>query len=427
MEQQPIPQAFSPQSPVKPLRVLWFTIGFLIILLIGYALGSITPFELLREKLSTTQLATDLGVEVPTDLKKSAQDEIGNTAFSFEPLPLTEMQSYVVVEDGKLVIVPLEGGEPIKTGQTVAWGTGSASLGTNEPTSSPDSKAIAFINENQQLVLMTGDGKHSTVVSDNLKVAYLSGWSPDSQKLIVYAAAPTIQNTFIPDGPVPEEYWPQDATIPTTTSPAGFYVINLENSSFAPLSILEGVEFVGWIDSEKVLIAIEPDPIYVSYDIETGKASALLSGMLDGYQFTQFSLNGDGTYWALTLHPKPSASGETAGAKIVLAPFPKIDGVEIASGAFAQVQGPRISPDGKQVIFVTYDYVNGPHYVHLYDGNESKRLFKGVPGRWVNNHQFLYREFVEEGVSNSNQANTLYLYDTNSGESKALYTSTTNY
>lgn len=393
-----------------------FLVGGVLLLILGFAGGAI--------------LTKSIG---GVNLKQIGQnDQIGQVsenqqavASSFIPLNKSTFASYPLVKDNKLFFIPITSGiGAFSPSIEVSWGGGAYGLGSSDPIASPDNQKIALIESGTgNLLLVTADGKQQVRVSNQINVSYISGWSPDSNKLIVYATAPTVKSLFVPEGPVPEESISLVQKLSPSSLATGYYLVDLNSNQVEYLSYLDGSNFITWVDGDNILLNLEySGKKYVVLNLKTHEANAELVGKaLDPYFGEQISFSSTGEMWALTLAPTELMNGESSESKIVLATFPSVTGQIIGEGKFAQVQGPHISPNGKKVVFQGYDVVNGPNFVYYYDGNETTRLFEGLPRKWVNDDKFIYTVSSEVGATNPSFTQSVYVYDTTTNQSTLLF------
>ncbi len=392
-----------------------FLVGGVALLILGFVGGAILTKGM--ESVSQDQSGeigqvSELGGDV-------------ETTSSFVALNKSTFASYPIVKDGKLFFIPVTSGiGPFSPNIEVGWGGGSYGLGNSDPIASPDNQKIAAIEGGTgNLLLITADGKQQIRVSNKINVSYISGWSPDSNKLIVYATAPTIKSLFVPEGPVPEDSIPLVQKLSPGSLATGFYLVDLNTNQIEHLSYLDGSNFISWVDADHILLNLEySGKKYVVLNLKTHEANAELVGKaLDPYFGEQISFSSTGEMWALTLAPTELMNGESSESNIVLAAFPSITGEVIGEGKFAQVQGPHISPNGKKVVFQGYDVANGPNFVYYYDGIETVRLFEGLPRKWVNDDKFIYTVSSQVGATNPSFTQSVYIYDTTTNQSTLLF------
>ncbi|MCL4208633.1 hypothetical protein KJZ63_03310 [Patescibacteria group bacterium] len=393
-----------------------FLMGGVLLLVLGFVGGAV-----LTKSISGASLQ-----------KISQNDQVGQVsenkqavASSFVSLNKSTFASYPLVKDGKLFFIPITSGiGAFSPSIEVSWGGGAYGLGSSDPIASPDNQKIALIESGTgNLLLVTADGKQQVRVSNQMNVSYISGWSPDSNKLIVYATAPTVKSLFVPEGPVPEESIPLIQKLSPSSLATGYYLVDLNSNNVEHLSYLDGSNFITWVDANNILLNLEySGKKYVVLNLKTYEANAELVGKaLDPYFGEQISFSSTGEMWALTLAPTELMNGESSESKIVLAAFPSVTGEVIGEGKFAQVQGPHISPNGKKVIFQGYDVVNGPNFVYYYDGSETTKLFEGLPRKWVNDDKFIYTVSSEVGATNPSFTQSVYVYDTTTNQSTLLF------
>ena len=268
-------------------------------------------------------------------------------------------KSYAVVDQEKVVLIPLDGsGETISLDFDSGYGSGASGFGSSDPLAAPDFKKIALIDKQSKLHLVTADGKSETKVSDQLTVDYISGWSSDSKKLIFHVYVNTLESQLFPMGPGWEE--PDQISLDKGQHSEGFYVLDLEAQTLTDLNVLGEFAFKSWIDESRILITLGgyQDEKIVVFNLETYVTDVKM--MRDGLHkdfATQYDFSQDGSKWALTWH---GGTNDTTSASIILADFPSVTGKTLMEANFAQIQGPVISPDGLKVAFRGYDVLNGP-------------------------------------------------------------------
>lgn len=409
-------QTILPTLPKRPANLLPLMVVGGLMLMFGLVIG------MLMEKVSVS--GGKGGLLVANDQTDVSDQD--NSKMSFKSLNDSTFASYTQMVDGKLFLVPINPGiGSFSPNIEINWGRSSYGMGSTDPVAAPDNQKVALIEkETNNLILLSADGKQQVRVSNQLQIDYISGWSPDSTKLLVLAGSPTLKSIFLPEGPVPAEYLPISQIFKPTEMANGYYLIDLAKNKIVHLPYLSGSSFITWVDSNRALF--NPGEFdfekYVVFDFGKLEANAeLMAGKLDSYFGEQISIDKAGKFWALTLSPTDLMNSDNDESKIVYAEFPSIEGLVIGEGKFAQVQGPIISPNGDKVIFRAYDEVNGPNYVHYFNGQETVRLFAGIPRKWINNDKFIYAIPSIVGATNPDLTDGLFLYDTVTGESLQLF------
>lgn len=404
-----------------PVLHILQALGLIAILLALYALRNYFP--LFSQNISQK-------IEKPVAKVSTLDSGANATNLSQNLLDLSEFQKvtleqqeqrYAVVDDSQLVLVSLEeNGEDIMTDiSDISYGSGSSAYGSSDPSSAPDFKKLAYIDKDSKLHLLTADGKVDIKVSDQLAASFISGWSPDSNRLIFYTYAPTMYESVFPSYPGAEPE--KQITFDRNQPESGFYLLDVEDQSVSYLGIFNGTEFGSWIDNSRVMLKLDTygQEKFLVFDLDAYSVDAeILEGDLEKDFGTQFVFNDDGKKWALTWH---GGTDTTDSASIILADFPSVKGKELMKADFAQIQGPVISPDGNQVAFRGYDIVNGPQFTYLYDGKTVERVAEGYPRGWIDNSQFIILRTDPSHATNPHMGTIVSKYDTKTKRSVNLY------
>ena len=419
-----VPAAVSQPAKSKPVPA-WM-VGVLI-LIIGIMIGFGTRSYLAGPGVSIQPPLTDQISDTNADSVQNLDQKISgiSSQVQFFSPPKTNRKSFPVTKDGLLRLVSVVPGDlVIKYPEDVAGSGYSFGKGFSEPSSSPDMAKIALITQKGQLRVIDSEGRSVASVGANLKVGYISGWSPDSQKLIFYVFGSKISNMIFPDGPVLPESVDQNPKFTPGAGIEGFYVLDFMAQKIEFLAPISDASFLAWIDAKTILVTVknfgQGPEVAAAFNVETYQARAgEYKDIFKDWFGPQMSFSPDGKKWAITLHSAFSV-GDDSTAAIILADFPARSGVTIESGKFAYIQGPRISPDSKKVIYRAHDVVNGPNFVQLYDGSQTKRLFEGIPLEWIDANSFIYAVFSPNFASNLTMAQNYFKYDLTTGQSVEL-------
>ncbi|MBI2022008.1 hypothetical protein HYS93_04000 [Candidatus Daviesbacteria bacterium] len=342
--------------------------------------------------------------------------------FKFEPLKVSsELQSYPnYTENKKLVLIPLAKIKQDAIQTDIELGgcknCGSQYQGSNSPEAAPDFKSIAFIDKNNLLGFITSDGKTKTLLPENFKVEYISGWSPDSRRLVVYVSSNTSDSLYSGMGGPPDKpyIFDQEKLL------GGFYLIDIEKGEGKHLFPLKG--FVTWVDSRTIL-ATNNEPLYTQFfifDVDKFEADAkTLLGLFDNYFGKDFSFSADGKKWVVGLG-NTGDSGKQSYSEIVIANYPETKGIKIAQGTWAEYQLPIISPNGNRVIYINHTGSSDWNLVIWKDGQSKMISGKIHKKLWVGNDQVLYETGEYDEQKKRNKFKT-YLYDVASEKSELLY------
>ncbi|HQM15621.1 MAG TPA: hypothetical protein PLM16_00205 [Candidatus Woesebacteria bacterium] len=173
------------EKPKSKSSIIFIGIVSLLLLVLG-------GFLFYQERLAsqTTVQERSANQTTATNLSGAKIDNCSeglSTDQTFEAIPESKFLSYPIVKDDQLVLIPIQnGGDPVVSDLKVKWGRGTSGYGSSEPLSSPDNKIVAVIDkETQNLLLLTADGENEIQITSNMSVEYISGWSPDSKKLII--------------------------------------------------------------------------------------------------------------------------------------------------------------------------------------------------------------------------------------------------
>jgi|GEM_PF-4674698 len=410
----------------KSKKVSGWMVGFLV-LIIGVIIGFGTRSYLAGPEVSLLPQLADQALESNPDSPQNL-DQLESSKpnqVEFFSTPDTKRKSFPVTKDGLLRLVSVVPGDlVIKYPEEVSYGNGALGLGESDPLSSPDMSKVALVTKTGQLRIIDSEGKSVAHIGETLKVDYISGWSPDNQKLLFHVRTAKISNTIFPEGPVPPELIDQNPKFLAGAGAEGFYVLDLGGQKIDYLAPINDASFLSWIDAKQLLVTVknygQGPEVAVAFNIETYQAnSSEYKDTFKDWFGPQMSFGQDGKKWAITLH-SPNSVGADSSATIILADFPARSGVTLETGKFAYIQGPRISPDSKKVIYRAIDEVNGPNFVQFYDGTQAKRLFEGIPLRWIDNKSFLYAVFSPNYASNLAMAQTYFKYDLVTGQSIEL-------
>ncbi|MBP7774386.1 hypothetical protein KA078_01200 [Candidatus Woesebacteria bacterium] len=419
-EQDTLPQQLQSTAP----QVSIFSRILLTLLLLALCGGSFYAGKMMSAQKSQSP-------ETPPALLGSPVDTTTGTSTVNSTAPFSEVsekgpQAYPVVDDNKLIWVSLKNPQEQSSSYTKESsdsGGGALGFGNHPFLRAPDLLKIAYINSENQLEIISSDGSVVKPVPE-LPIQYLTSWSKDSKKLLVYVTPQTIQTVLNPEGMSSTNPSQITHDLSKFNIVGGYYLIDLTTKVTKYLSMLTGVGVVDFIDNSKLLISMsryDNKENYATFDVETYlfDPTKLFDSFID-YTWPQFSTSADGSVWAMTLTQGQTMHSENAEAAIVVGKFPTVPTTIVKKGAYAQYQGPLVSPKGTKVIFRAYDVLNGPKYIHLYQDGKDERLVEALPEMWVNDTQFVYSKYFDSYTSQSNLQN-VSLYDTQTKQSTLLY------
>lgn len=344
----------------------------------------------------------------------SRMQQYENTSYSvltFQPPQSTPSRSFPIVQDKTLVLLPISDDikTPVKTSLEVMSGGRSIYQGGDDPTPSPDLHTTAFINTDGSLGLINAEGLNKLNLPNNLFVDYISGWSPDSKRLIVHSTSNDLSKTYNGYGGPPTSM-----EFPMNRLPGGFYLVDVVNGKVTFLYPLSG--FVDWIDSNKVLAVVqlsyEPREQYIIFDTNNFLADyETLKDKFSKFEFAWFSFDDSGKKWAISLGNTGNDQTKPSYSDIILADFPAITGQTVDQGGWADVQLPNLSPSGKLLV-----YANSGNLV-IWDGTNKTRVEDARFIMWINDNQFIYSKTFGQAT---NQQTKYYLYEVGTAESAPL-------
>ena len=410
-----------------------YIIQFLVLtVLLGfvYTLGNLFPILSSRteKNINTDSMVSEINdsYRAESETVQKVETTLDFTQLN-EAIAAQDFPRYGVLDNGVLTLLSLIGGQVItKDIQNIKYGAGSSGYGSNAPLNSPDLKKIAYIDESNNLHLMNSKGEVDVLISDELNVTYISGWSSDSNKLIFYANNQTLKDQLFPEsGPGFQAEEPTGIIkVERNAKETGFYLLDTETENITYLSSFDGASFESWIDDSRVLLKFGnySNEKYIVFDINSFEADAgIMNGGLENDFASQYVFSADGKKWAFTWH---GGNNESQSASIILADFPSVEGKELMKAGFAQIQAPKISPDGKMVTFMSYDEQNGPLFTYLYDGEKVEKVVDGTARVWISNTQFIYMIANPAHASNPDMASKLFIYDTEMKKSTQIHSFT---
>ncbi len=235
---------------------------------------------------------------------------------------------------------------------------GMLGAGGSEPMVSPDGRFVALNDgvDLRVLSLETGEILQLTKLPHegwlHAATGLLSGWSPDSSMLLFALIEPGYEEADPLPLPPGVEY--------------GFHVFRVSESSVERLPTIEG--FTAWLpDSSGVLFdkhnsARDYDLLELPLD---GGAAKVRRHSDDSYGFSQLVVDGEQLVWV-----QHGADGQ--GAQVVAAPLAGGDAVaKSVNASFAEIQWPRVSPDGSQIVYQRRPDSNGPITIELAMGESN--------------------------------------------------------
>ncbi len=416
-------ELIQPKSRVSKMTLLLLA-GFLFVLAVG-GYWAYTQFFAgskgsgLQQQVQNANNSNNLGELIDTNTSQTGQPDISGATFS--AVSESGPQSYPFVRANKLIWLPLDG-QPATTQKDVTLDGYGGWMGYGEGPllMAPDLRKAAVTTAGG-LEIISSDG---SVVKPQtgLPVAYLSGWSPDSKKLVVYVSAPTAKSIFFEQGPSEVDSTKTTSTVRDQFTHNGFYMIDLAERRVKPLHAMEDALFETWVDADTIMFYLQEgnnDSFYAFYNIKTGVLDPVGLGYAFKDYFTpSFDFDRTGQKWLAFLAPD-NFSETGVPSKLAVGPVKQVPKTTVIEGKFASFQMGMLSPDGTRAIFETKDEPNGVAYVHLWEGSAHKRLFEGRPIVWIDETKFLYGVYTPlESIDVA--LKQVKVYDIGSGQSRDL-------
>ncbi len=395
-------------SPKQGSRWIFIGLGLCFILILGVILTSYKSKSTIQNIISSPKNESQLNTqdESPRWIK-----------------PVSSKKGYPVASGGlsasdstrQFFIYSFSTKELHKVNQSLVSGGYASGIGTGGPKASPDLLYTAFIDQKtKNLWLLSNETLETKQVTQNGFVAYVSGWSPSSTKIIYQIPADSITARTRGMGgyqPTKEVFNPN--------LDSGFFVFDINSGKTKKLYPVE--HFETFIDNDRILVRTtdqESNDRLIVFNINTFEADYGFVKEKFGYGADQFSFSKNGEKWAYTLSRNP-----TTDANIIYADFPDKEGEQIDSGDWAETQFPLISPDGTKLAFSRRDGYAEPglpnYAVWVYNTSNKEKTKYNVEGwadTWVDENTL-----VVKASNASKKENYLYLLNLESGESTKIY------
>ena len=311
-------------------------------------------------------------------------------------LPKSSSRGLPFVTNKKLSIFDVDTKQTHDTLLDVRAGAAASGFGNSGPLHSKDLFYTAFIDgPTGDLWIISNETFEKKRATYTGGVSYISEWSPDSRKIVFYTQRETLQTRR--DGPIP---WEGGETF-TQQRLSGFMLFDIYTGELTVLSPID--HFVSFVGPNAIISkSTDMSDRLVLFTLDTFEADYGLISETFGFGSNQFSLSPSGKHWAFTYSKKP-----TDDANIMYSKFPAKEGKTLDSGSWAEVQWPKISPDGTKLIYQRkYGYKfpgmpqNSVHLVNL-ETQKNTKLVEGGSAEWVGNDQIiLWRLFSEKSPYN---------------------------
>lgn len=362
-------------------------------------------------------------VKVKTSFNDSNQNILSKNIislplFKFEILKYSDYKSFPTLKNNQLILLPLnlKDEPPIHTKIITERSEFHANEGVDSPQASPDFKKIAFVKDGN-LWLISADGINKVQLPENLKGVLISGWSPDSEKLLIKARTENISSLF--------QYFDKDKSNLTkkfdvNLYPEGYYLLNIKKGEGTLLTLVNTQRgFETWINPHKIMLVNKrsTNVDYIDFDLDTFQANGkTLYNKFNDYFGVSFDFDTEGRIWSLRIGNTSSSKNPMGFSKLIYASYPNIEGKLIAEGTWAEIQGHRISPDGKKVIYGTENYGRGSKQsgVWIWENSTNKFIGDGFINSWLDNDSFIYSKKVGKEYE-------LYYYNLKGNKDLALH------
>lgn len=359
----------------KPLKIL--------IVLAVVLLGTVIFLSQLK---ATPRESLSLDSGKMTEVSRSAQP------VAWTPLESRE-QALPVVRDQDLFLYSFTKDQLVVTDYHTFDAGGASNFGSHTAQASPDARYILFPNkdDNESLYLLSSETLETRKITSG-PVEYITDWSPDSKRFIYYIKNDSLSSRKVIEGMGIEILpWDKQEQFHSGDVP-GFHVFDIETGIDTHLFPLEGI--TAFVDASHVLaVASEnvegangPRERMVIFDIEKFKADYITFPKPIQFGQGQYSFTRDGKQWVFSYSQNP-----TADMSIIHAEFPSLVGTVVEASTWADVQGPKISPQGR---YIAYTKGTSIQKTRVWD-TQSKKLIKELDGRplwWLDEDRFVVQD-----------------------------------
>jgi len=286
--------------------------------------------------LTAVLVASCAGSPLVTEVPDSAGPKEGASQEAPPPAPVARPVVFLGADSELFAVVP-DGSAARSLGVHVLNnGAGSIDKGGSAPVVSWDGRWVAALSDDDLVVVAVADGTAHRVThyypekhenTDLVKIM-ISGWSPDSSRLMVYVDAGLTDES--------------GCQAPDASPTLGFYTVSVDGWELTHQPAIEG--FSGWdADGEGVVFSLyraKDDYALMRYPFGSGDGRVLRTSQ-SGYGFLQLHVVGPDAVWIEhdTIVRAPLSSAAPATEASPAAPF-------------ASQQWPRLAPDRAHVAFV---------------------------------------------------------------------------
>lgn len=266
---------------------------------------------------------------------------------------------------------------------------GAMYLGETDPLPSPDLLYTAYIDANSKdLWILSNETFEKVRVPNSDNVTYITGWSPKGNTLVYYFTPETLATKK--DGMMIE--WDTVEKFDENIS-SGFYALNTETGETKSLRPVQLIATV--ISDDEVLAKTEESsPRMVIFDYKNYFADYASSKGEFGFGVGQFDISENGITWVFSGSQNP-----TEDMYITLAELPQKTGTIIDTGNWADVQWPKVSKNGKKVVYQKFTDNRQKPELWLYTKSEDaiakpEMIGEGRPLAWVDDSNIIVEQII---------------------------------
>lgn len=383
------------ETPIPVKKSLPFKNIAISIVLMLIASGT-TFFLMTNKKVEDSAIEDKTNTEPTTGSIFEKTEPIEN----WEPLTSnTKAFPYVDRDTRNLSLWRVDDKKLHDTGLKVLWGGGEAGKGNVEPLVSPDSLFTVFgAQEDKSLWLLSHETQEKKKISpDGVEVNLITDWTSDGKYIIYHVK----EESFIFDGMGRYEgivkFREQEYS--------GFLAFNTITGKTIKLSPVTYVETA--IDDTKLLVrTVYNGEQLITFDIETFEADFDILSDIYPFGVSQFEFSKDGSNWTYTYSKNPTDDANIAYGKF---PSKKDEMKLLDSGVWAEVQWPKISPDGTKLM---YQKKNGmqsaglpKHKTIVIDLNTMEEItsVEGGSAEWIDNNYIAVGRTLRDGYPTSDR------------------------
>lgn len=290
-------------------------------------------------------------------------------------LPKSTVKAYPFYDRkiDKFVMYQLGNGKKLISDKYGDYG-GASGWGTSSFVVSPNLLYTAAIEkQTNNLYVVSNETLERALISKGGTAVYVSGWTPNSKKLIYYIS----QEEMGMGGPAVVIY---DRTIEP-----GFYLFDLESGSSTKLFPIKYFEHM--IDNDRALIRPSSDSNYLAI-FNFHNFTTDFAAIKDEFRFGsgQFNFSPDSRYWAF-LYNKGNTT--TDGMQLIFGKFPNIHGTVVEDSRWVDAQSPIISPDNQSIAYIKSENV----VVYTVTDKVVKIHMPGRPMMWIDSQTLVVQSY----------------------------------